>query len=344
MSVLTSSNPKRPERRYAEERERLRALILLIAVVGSLCGSGGAETAENPEVPQEKTSEPDFMALYAGWVAKLDLRLDVPGTDRKGAPRLEEAAYDNMLDCRVRRVEGPVYAVFDAGTGSLYAIANVALSKRLSRLKPDDPHAKSTWSQDRAVEEARRVLDLICPRSSRKGWSLELSQVSPPTSGKWYACAWEVHFVRKCGSHAFSGDFASVSIHEELGLLACGHSCVSEVPEVDVKIGKEVAIAEAKPFARKIIESREFAQSFRGWTLASKGTAELRIVNPNWLLTPKSTWGDGRRRPARLAWWVEFVADPPAASKAKGAGIQPHKIMVWVDAESGQILGGDSQN
>ncbi len=131
--------------------------------------------------------------------------------------------------------------------------------------------------------------------------------------------SWTVRFKRATHGYVYEGDFALVRIDSEDGSLASfGYNFDSPEPEsMQAQMPMETAIANAKDYLAK-----------QGIELGSLVSSDLAIVPHNDYWEPDAKKKVSSKQLAhRLAWVVTF--DGPWK-----------KTQVWVDAETGLVIGG----
>ncbi len=208
-----------------------------------------------------------------------------------------------------------------------------------------DGPSKPTWSEEKAKRVAQdsvaALLGKFPENVTFKKAAYEHSH--EPAPNKFKVGEWRVVYNRvdKAG-HAFQIDCVAVSVSEQYGPLSIGVNLQSEYIEPQGKLlSQEEAIGKSLPFAQRMADSPMGRGWFRSHALTGEKTAEMLIVNPNRFLSAKSdTEAFQRSRVARLAWevkWEVAYVGPKQAAVAKPKG----EIVVWIDAATGEYLGGD---
>jgi hypothetical protein len=107
-------------------------------------------------------------------------------------------------------------------------------------------------------------------------------------------------------------------------------------------IAQDKALALAAEGAKEIMAWEPGAMWLKNYELVGNPTMELLIVNPNHLSTLPSIEALGHvDLNARLAWVATYkktYTGPPLSNNLKPTG---GALQVWIDAENGQLLGGD---
>lgn len=158
--------------------------------------------------------------------------------------------------------------------------------------------------------------------------------------GRWkdtkrsYEGSWNVFWGRKEGEYKYKIDRIGVHINEKYGLESYGNHFYSDYhPPKNINISEGLAIKTAEKNINKIIRSIFFEGAFSGYKVGKMTSAELMIINPNYAHKKKTYEGDWELPYARLAWVVKFQCIP------KGGG-PTVSCEAWIDAETGEVLGG----
>lgn len=158
---------------------------------------------------------------------------------------------------------------------------------------------------------------------------------------QFHSDAWHFGWGRKEGEYKYMLDCILISINEKNGLVSYGYNFYSQYhPPKKIRITKEKALQIARKNVNKIMRSPLYAGGFEGTKAGDVKSAELMIVNPNYSHSLVISLAKGMNtfdNPyARLAWVVDFACLNKKGSRKTGiAG-----IMVFVDAETGEVLGG----
>lgn len=227
------------------------------------------------------------------------------------------------------------------------AISGIIRGVRISRKKDSNVQvfkdgAKPVKNKEDIVREARDYLITI-NSGIPKDIFLDMAEydVSHWRDSKYsYEGYWIIGWGRETGGYRYRFDGIRVSIHEKYGLLGYGYNIYSDPPDsLIVNISKEKAIGIAKPFAKKM------ARLF-GYKSGEALDAELQITNPNYFKGQfakgfsKIGVKDYSKYPqsyTRLAWIVSFSW---GYDEIFTKNYDP--AHVWIDAETGEILGGGS--
>jgi hypothetical protein len=223
--------------------------------------------------------------------------------------------------------------------------ATAALCGKNARLY-DEP-TKPSWSPEAARALATRYIRAFI--GDEKLRSLRPSQ---PTyehpmqeSPRYYVGEWWVSWRRVTPEgHEFSNDCACVMLSETHGILCYRLSCHSIYEGRPRKrLNKEDCLALAEPCAKKVAGSIPARAWFRKLEVGGRTGAHLKVVNPNHIdrmrnLEELGNPGDQR---ARLAWVVTFAASYPYNVEGEPDTRRQGEIRVWIDAETGEFLGGD---
>ena len=213
-----------------------------------------------------------------------------------------------------------------------------------------DSPPPANWPSDKAIGLATKLLCAFVGEERAKVFTLRRALFHHPCREhpRYYRGEWYFWWSRKDPSgYEFANDGACINLVEDSGLLAVRVSCYSRYqPAPGEPIEPIRASTAAKPFAAKILCSRAASGYLDNCELLDSSSATLRIVNPNHILRMKSAMefanlGDVE---AKLAWVVKYPARyagrEPKGKTAHVAG----EVDVWVDAHTGEFLGGDFRN
>lgn len=229
----------------------------------------------------------------------------------------------------------------DANSGIIRSLQNYSID-RLSGANPPvfEGGAKPTRNKDDIIKEAEGYLKVLnggIPQDSF--FDKAEYDVSHWRDSQYsYEGYWLVDWGRKTGGYKYRYDGVRVRIHEKYGLAGYGYVFFSDPPKTLImNISKEKAIEIAKPFAKKM------AKLF-GYKSGEVLGAELQITNPNYF---EGQFAEGFRRIgvrdhskypqsySRLAWIVSFSW---GYDKVFTKNYEPSHV--WIDAETGEVLGG----
>ncbi len=193
------------------------------------------------------------------------------------------------------------------------------------------------------IKEAEKYIQIIngeIPKDAYYEKAIYDNNSSGIDTKRYYEGLWRVDWGRKTGGYKYRFDGIRVTIHEKYGLAGYGYVFFSDPPDsLIVNISKEKAIGIAKPFAKKM------ARLF-GYKSGEALDAELQITNPNYFEGQfakgfsKIGVKDYSKYPqsyTRLAWIVSFSW---GYDEIFTKNYDP--AHVWIDAETGEILGGGS--
>lgn len=199
--------------------------------------------------------------------------------------------------------------------------------------KPPPP----TWTSKKAIEIAQRIFPIFNKRPEvifdkpRTRFDYPFEQLP-----KYYSGVWDVYWDRIDGKgHPFaSSEYIRVQLAESAGLIGVDIRLPSRYSEI---AGKELTEAEA------LKEAQKYAADTASWpgigftqgTLESNPRGAEMIVWPNHLLQGKG-FPLKHDLNARLAWVFWF----PWHGVNNLGGSQA--VCVWIDAHTGEYLGGDA--
>lgn len=231
----------------------------------------------------------------------------------------------------------------DASSGIVRSLHNYGIDRRNGTNPPIfKDGAKPTRNKEEMIKEAEGYLRILCGAIPDDAIFINAEY----NVGQWrdakhsYEGKWLIDWGRRTSGYRYRFDGIRVVVHEKYGLSGYGYNFYSDPPaSLVVNITKEKAIEIAKPFAKKM------AKLF-GYKSGEVLDAELQITNPNYF---EGQFVEGFRRIGvkdyskypqsytRLAWIVSFSW---GYDKVFTKNYEP--AHVWVDAETGEILGGGS--
>lgn len=198
----------------------------------------------------------------------------------------------------------------------------------------DKPAKDQNW----ALKETERYLVLLNGEVPKNSF---LKDVKFSVDGWFdskhsYDGEWSVCWGRKEGEYKFREDLIAVRINEKRGFHSYHYSFFSDYhPPKKVNIIKDQAIRFADKNVNKIVRSPFLRELYRDYKIDNLDSAELMIVNPNYAHKLKYNDYSDPKPYARLAWVVKYhVLANPSSGWADGF------FEVWIDAETGEILGG----
>lgn len=299
---------------------------LLLAIAGCLF-VWSSISAEDPRPPAP--AEADVLKTYQQVVSLGAFRTKFPAyATAVSLPKvkgLRKAATIWVVDVR-----GPVAMEFELPTMRLHFAYNDALDRYLATL-PKDRERKPQWTAEQAVADAKRHVEMF----EQPDWGrLQLAPGSPFFKSQGVeAGTWYVDWDRVVKEYRYPGDGIIVNLHEEFGLW----SYASEMHSVEVSTEVAVTQDEAVRIANDALPSGrdKWRRHLPGGKLKLHN-ALLQIVHPNWIFSDVVPPDDPHKflynTDARLAWVLEY-----APTEETGAP----KVWLWVDARSGEVLGGD---
>ncbi len=211
---------------------------------------------------------------------------------------------------------GEALAEFDGGNGEL---RNLFLFNRLRGRTTENINIDEKTANAHAIKLMTKVgLNID---EARIVSSKAVNSTSNP--GETY---WQVIMRRYYKEYEYADDFIVVNYDPNDGsLMGFGYNFDSPQPLISTaSFTREQAITQG--------QASDYFQKLNV-TLVNVRSAELKIVIPNnyWDIAIKKTdYKHYVKQPySRLAWVMEFDATGPS-----------HRILVWVDAENGAIIGG----
>lgn len=230
---------------------------------------------------------------------------------------------------------GQVYAVEASQTGEILTFKRLRLVTETADT-PDTPK----WTKEEAAAEARQFVIATTGKWPRNlGVPSAIFKTLRVYGGKYEKGEWHVHWPRVDEQgHLFFLDGVNVVLSESKGGIYVSANLTSKFTEKNFqpKERKE-ALKLALEIARKKLEPSPSL----GELIASKRALNevpisegLFVVRPNRYLVDGST-NENPEDEARLAWAFSFGL---AGKEGRGLG----GIVVWIDAENGKCIAGDS--
>lgn len=202
--------------------------------------------------------------------------------------------------------------------------------------------SKPTKKKEEIIKEAKRIVKIINGKIPEDAYFTNAWYDVMGWHDAEYSCrgSWQIKWGRKEGDHRYKKDVISVSIDEKYGFYSYGYYFFSHYnPPKKINISKEKAIDIAKKHIDDIMHNPHWGGWYRGYSLGDIHSAELTIVNPNYITKPRKDF-DSRPTPyARLAWLVKFnCIESKISEDLYLERIAP--AQAWIDAETGELLGG----
>jgi hypothetical protein len=237
----------------------------------------------------------------------------------------------------------PVAIEMERSSGGLGSFVNVLLEHK-KKLLSDAPPSKQ-WTEGRVKDMARSFITAMLGSMPSKVSSEPSVRFSPGREGdQYYAGTWYVIFGRiDSKGHLFRRDSMGVSMRDGDGPSRLSVNFWSIYDDRSTEsIPKEQALKAASEGAKKLLAWAPARDWFENSSLVVGPQAELQIVNPNYLWERSSVEDAGSTIDlnARLAWVVTYKRSENAAIP-DGGKPAAGQLEIWVDAENGELLGGD---
>jgi hypothetical protein len=321
-------------------------IIILNAFGCSRESQGTACSKDNTREKMELLSDIALIEQYNLLIKQLSLVTKIDGcTYSNLKPTISEMKYDASLDTFIRTIRGPIKMDLDAYTGEAYFIYNDVIAEKIFDPKQFEPANKlHTKTEDEVKAIGEDILKKI-PRRETSGVQLELIKFDlDKRKGEWF-----VQWHRTHNGYQYIDDWVQILYHEKYGLASYSSGFTSTSCPTEVKIQEEEAKKKALSIAAEAIRSdlpmpsmgQSYKQWFNNFKLGEISRSELFIINPNYLFTEKSSTDISKRiRNARLAWVICINA--PLINKVgpKGEILAGTVISIWIDAATGEMLGG----
>jgi hypothetical protein len=172
----------------------------------------------------------------------------------------------------------------------------------------------------------------------------------------WPFC-WHIRWHRCIQGYPWDDFYSSrdenvvVTFHEQFGLMIAANTVFSPAPKsLKVSVTREEAIRKAMANVPKVMGTPYYQELRADGFVADKVVScELKVAIPNWLLDPQRAEWLPEKLPeeTRLCWvvWVSTVdtkaADRPKAKNGTVVKLICPKILLYIDAATGEIVGAN---
>ncbi|HEV3270737.1 MAG TPA: hypothetical protein VGZ93_00980 [Candidatus Methylacidiphilales bacterium] len=229
------------------------------------------------------------------------------------------------------------------GSAQIVSFANWTSQRTSNHYYAEPPKLK--WTPEEAVAlatgYAKAILGAQMPDNLRPPYVHSHQETDLP---RYMDSSWMVMWGQtdKEG-HRFRNGSIVVLLTDGHGPTNLGYNFWSHYDDKAITpIAQDKALALAAEGAKQILAWAPGAMWLKNYELVGTPTMELMIVNPNHLSTLSSVQAMGHvDLNARLAWvavYKKTYTGPPVANNFKPTG---GALEVWIDAENGQLLGGD---
>jgi hypothetical protein len=296
------------------------------------------EPEPQPELPKKQLSDEEIIQCYWRWYGLLGIKL--PTGEDKYQLEVGSIKYDEDSRTFRRSVWGMpkdgkssrIEMVFDATTGALYGLFNYAVWIKLYKLPAG---VQPTKTKEEIMEAASKYQRLIIGELANNfRISLKYSQWESRGGGTNLKGYWDISWSRIMNSYETLGDVCNMSIHEKYGLITFAFSMRSLPCPTDIKITEDQAKKIASATVPIVIPKLpHLPQQFK---IKKITECNLYIINPTYIFSPgvESIWTYIGNRHTRLAYRIAFWMEGEGKN-------QDFKIVIEVDAATGEILGGD---
>jgi hypothetical protein len=258
-----------------------------------------------------------------------------------------DVVYHNE-EVRLGSFRSPVIFDFDRSSARLRSFFNVAVSNQPNPELDQPP--KMIWSKEQVQAKAERFVVAVLGKMPEEAGKEAVVDFTPKVlfaadkSRKYQFGTWRVVWYRQNKQGVkFLHDTLIVQMIDGEEPLGFGYNFWSSYQDNNVEpISPEKAVALAKAVAPKIMVWPPGAMWLKDHTLVDTPKWELWIVNPNHLLSQSEIGGIGDAT-ARLAWVVTYPKAYSGPKKPGGGVPAGGDLEVWIDAETGEFLGGDFQ-
>jgi hypothetical protein len=208
-----------------------------------------------------------------------------------------------------------------------------------------DEKPKPGWTFEKAISIAQdfaRVVLREVPEALRLDYARFIYNMERK---KYHAGHWYIRLSRTDASgHEFLRDAVVVMVNETQGPRSVSVHLSSNYTEPRTEpIAKVTAIQKARKPAGEIMNWSFNKMTYLKHVFVGDPKAELKVVNPNHLTRYKSVEEtiEAWDRNARLAWVVSFKTKYNGPPDKDGPWLGEREVRVWIDAETGEFLGGD---
>ncbi len=235
-----------------------------------------------------------------------------------------------------------------ARTRKLHGFTNWAADKAaygpVARLF--DARRQPKWTQEYAVEVAREFIVALLGEFPPLIRLDEARYEYPAAEGRRsYTGTWCIRWARvDSKGHPFAKDCVKAFLTEEHGPYDAVIWLQSDYEEPGTNlISRGDAIEKAYAPAREIMRWAPNAVNYSNHVASGTPQAALQIVNPNHMTRCKTIEEAAKAwdRSARLAWVVSFRTKYDGPAGNEGPWSVDRGVRVWIDAETGEFLGGD---
>lgn len=209
---------------------------------------------------------------------------------------------------------------------------------------PEPPKLK--WTREKVASLAAGYAKAILGAQMPDNLGAPFVQTTPERDGLRYMDAdWRVVWARvdKEG-HRFHRDSLVVLLTDGHGPTNLGYNFWSHYDDkLITPIAQDKALALASEYAKQVLAWGPGAPWLQNFELINPPQMDLEVVTPNHLTTQPSieTLGHNSDLNARLAWVVYYKKKYKGTISPGGLIPIGGELQVWIDAENGQLLGGD---
>ena len=285
---------------------------------------------ESADVP------PEFIRQFQELRQKLDLENEIPEDEIHAAKGVGEGRADIWRLSYLREGELELGVRINIKTKEVMHISNVGEQRRLERWGEEAPvEVESLNTQETMVKLGREYVEKI-----RGYFPSNLSSPSIGFRATGYSKgSWGMIWFREEKGYRHPNDWIQVTINDRTRkLISYEARLVSEeLVSTDVKItegeAKEIAIKHLRHFAKKMDAPPEEYNRIPN----EASSIKLKVVNPNYVFVEdRDALTMGTATETVLAYVVELnLGEAPSFEREE-------IVWVWVNAETGEVVGGDS--
>lgn len=266
-----------------------------------------------------------FVDRFYGLLNKLDLEKEITGDEINTVKDVAPSGIE-----RFRVSSNDLEVDFNIGTEEVMHLSNWREWRRLEKWAEEAPVKIEPLNTQETMEKiGREFVEKI------RGYFP--SNLSSPvlrfTSADYLRGSWAISWRREQKGYQYPNDSVSVRINDKTGdlFMYTARLISEELVSTDVKITEAEAVRIALDNLRSVFETEE---AFGQYKLpAEASSVKLEIVNPNYMFVEGRGF-IGMSVATVFSYVVEFIV-------GNIPNIGELKVWIWVDAETGEVVGGD---
>lgn len=328
----------------------IRRVLVIVVAIAAIAWAVHPVSGDDSEARSNSISDDEAIAIYRRLMDRLRHAGFLPLT-----PEADETLWvgtrdtSKITEIPTVTVGGALQVKLDARTGECLRVRNDRVWRKWNEQQSHSQTIDANWTREEALLKCEAVVRAVWNRFPKDPYlapRYPIYRSEGDMRGKW-----RVEWNETLNGYRYQAQGYGVSLHERFGLIDCGWGNTSDPCPTDVKITRMDAIKRARSLLDK-------AYPHLTWDSEHEGIAGLRSAHldsrpdmPNGsLMIVKPVLGWERygavadkyatsKRATRLAYIVEFEPKegrvPPG-----GSGSVLRVIRVYVDAATGEIIGG----